>query len=630
MKRLAIALTVAATAFLVLRFGASHRGDAPGPAPVRTGVAGSVPTGGTGLAEAPTDLSGPRRSPDDPSSPSDSGPWLVVAIDPAVTPVSHPSGVLVDAEGSAAGELVLEAPTPLAGLEPGTYTLLARNPGWRFEPDLLSIGAEAPVDSAALVAPENLYAGEVVDRTTRALVVGAEAQASYQERGDPGVMLVGLEDPAPSGAFRLGGVPVSRGRVRFTFAAPGYIPASTAWLDAGPGIVHADLVVELVPDDALPATLLVRVVDGDNGRPVPALVTAHRLDGFLVTGLYGTGRDVEPRIEGSFDGQLAGTRRQVDVASGAAELALRAPARYQLVVAGEDRAPFLSDPFDVLPEERVERHVLLQRGARLDGRVVVAAGDPSIEPPRSVLVTGPRSFELALGADGAFTATGLPDGDYLARVQGAGGAFVQGEPFSIWDGEDVSLVVRCGAARAGSTLEGMLVLPAEAAHFAVQVGVTGAATLSGAASLTTADTEGRFEVHGLTRGEAFVAATGKPRGQERDTAPPRRVLTWATATVDGQRRTRIRLDATATRVEFRLLVAALPPDVGEVECYVSSATGDPRARALLPEVSRMFLAPGQVDTIFGLPPGDYVLEGPRVRSTPFTAGATTTVSVSPE
>ena len=246
MRRLVIAL-VALVAVLAVLF---VRRDTAPPAVPRPGPGAPpapAPADDAQLAPPPGTTPGAEGSARESVEPAGDGPWLVLEIDPAIQPVSTPIAALVDVDGRPVLDVPATAPMSLAGLSTGRYALVPRAPGWRIEPQEIRIGRETSAH-AALFVPGNLYAGHVVDRASQEAVTRASVTAAYQESGNAGVMVVDLDRIPSDGTFRLGGVPTSHGRVRFTFEAEGYVPGSTPWLDAGPGAIHGDLVVELVPD----------------------------------------------------------------------------------------------------------------------------------------------------------------------------------------------------------------------------------------------------------------------------------------------------------------------------------------------------------------------------------------------
>ena len=552
--------------------------------------------------------------------------WLVATLDPAVIPVSLPSAELVDGQGGA--KLTFGAGrSSLTSLEPGFYRVVPRAEGWEPEPTTIAWEPGFAGELGVHLAPTSVYSGWVFDAATHEPIEEFDARVSYQATRD----VASHNRPVPrtrfpGGEFRLGGIPATRGRVRIEVEAEEYLPSSTPWLELAPGTVYADLVLELEPDDGPQPVLSGRVTSAASGSAgIPhVVVSVFTVHAGEIAGVVGFGEESVPLTKG---GSSLGEHpiRVRTSADGTYSTELQAQATYQVVVSVEGFTPFVSDPFDVLPGERLQRDIVLAPGATLTGRVLFGE-DGEAASGLALDVRGPQMVRVELDHEHRFRASGLPDGDYTARVVEAGGRLLQVEPFSIAGGVDTELTIHCGSSRAGSSIEGTVELPPDTEDFHFLVAATAERSFTGAAAATNLDEDGRFQLHGFAAGEVFVVLSGRPAGVQTP-SPPVRVVSWAIVEVDGQSPGRVRFDVAQTSTRIVVAPDEQPQGDARERGFITIASGDPRAREVLSDLGVVTLAPGREYVIHGLPVGEYLLGGTGVQAIEFTARGDTRVDV---
>lgn len=559
------------------------------------------------------------------------GSSLLARVPPGVVPIALPRGSLLDSGQQEVAQFVNGSETALGDLEPGSYRLVSPGPGWRLEPSSFDKVAGVPLRLEARFEPTNLYSGRVYDAATASPIPDFDVHLSSEDLAIVPPLLVNrsLEvPPDPDGKFRLGGAQIARGRIQLVFSAEGYQPARTPWMDAQEGAVHGHLVVELEPDDGPTAWLDGRVVDAEQ-RPLSGVdVSAYRLDGGQIDSVIELGARLQPRWSispATLDSDELRTSATTDE-RGELTLGLEPDEPYQVIAWKSGYSPSLSGSFSCTTGERRPLEIVLRAGARLSGRVL---GDENTPAATTVGLFGPTPQMVTVAGDGTFEAVGLADGSYKATVLAADMLPIQAESFEISGGRDLELTIRCGALREGATLRGRVVLPegVEGFQFRICAVLDRASEL--VAGMTGIGADGTFELHGLPdepEAPVFVALIGAKRMSSLSGSLVRVV---GRALVEDPSVDLV-LDAAATllRITYE---GPRAPQGEEPSCYLMSPTGDPRLRVMLPDVTRMFLAPERELAIHGLPPGEYTLEGlDEPIDVAITTGRATHVSVPPQ
>jgi hypothetical protein len=418
--------------------------------------------------------------------------------------------------------------------------------------------------------------------------------------------------------FCLSGPPESAQAVRFTFAAPGYRRATTDWLPADPG-VHLDGLIVLLEEQAL-ARLSGVVREASSGAPLEGVLLCavdaefSREQVFVADGalhFVGVDETLDELTESERTGE-SGTQ-------GAWAIDVETPASLRVLAIAPGHRTWLSEVLD-LPAGLAERivDVSLERGGLLRGRLLSDEGAEA-PLPASIELRSARtggSMASVLAPDLGFEFDGLDPGWFTAAVFGAWPG-AQGElpeillasqEVLVRDGVVTEIEIPCGSLRPGTSLRGRLELPV---GLEIQAAIGALCTdpsLGDPCAMTSAGPGGAFVLYGI------------PSESER-----------ACIVVDGI--SRDRRERAFAMLEVELETAArsvLVIDVAEpcltIECAQSSGIASgarlrlhaeegssehPWLSALLELAasSRFEFEPGARYRIFGLPAGEYRLQG---------------------
>ncbi|MCG3135506.1 MAG: hypothetical protein HMLKMBBP_03165 [Planctomycetes bacterium] len=394
-----------------------------------------------------------------------------------------------------------------------------REPVWASAPGCVSAGVFAIVragEESQQVVIDLAPAGRITGRVTSAdgaPVAGCEVTIHRDAMGalamfipmGQGTNLPGPDPSArtgPDGSYVVEGV--AAGSMKFAATAAGYLDARSESVVVSPRETTSDVNFVLVRESSLAG----RVTDAQ-GRPVAGAEVGVSAPSEGVMRLAsqmfgGSWRTATTGADGAY--------RVGQVTEGEHEVFCEAPGmlRQQTKITLPPQGSATMD-FRLLPGHSVSGVVLTPAGAPLaDATVKVASPAPNTgNPMMQAFMPGP-SKSVKSGADGRFTADGLPDGPYAVTATARG--YLEAKQEGVVPGAaDVSLTL--GAA---STIRGIVVAQdggAPVANAAVirrggRAARGGFAAMMGGDPQVRAKADGTFEITGLTAGSYTLTGRG--------------------------------------------------------------------------------------------------------------------------
>ncbi len=506
-------------------------------------------------------------------------------------------------------------------LRTGTWILEVAGVPWMPARTTIEISGGRPLEHRLELTPWSSYRGALMDSQTLAAIESAEVLAAWRPKDGPRdseVSWVPVALTCPGGKFCLTGPPEAAESVQFRFSAEGHRRASTDWLPAAPGAHIEDLVVLL--DSQTLARLGGVVRDGVTMTPIDGVVLCAVDARFTREQVFVSDGDIYfAGMEEGFAELTESGRTTESAAQGAWSIDVETPGSLRVLAIAAGYRVWLSETQDLasgLTELALD--VFLEKGGTLRGRVLTDGAPESPLPAAVELrpLDGRSSLSSTVGADLAFEFDGLDPGRFTAVVYGDPPGAAGKLPTVMLASQDVEVraglltevEIPCGSLRPGRSLLGRVQLPAGVEIHVAIGAVCTAPGLGDPCASAIVGPDGSFALHGIPVDVQHLAVVADGMSVERR-------------------------DRVFTLVEVDLGVPggeSLSIDVSrgtiEIECGASSQLQRGERLRIVPEAgsaahpwlgalfersscARLEFAPGARYRLFGLPAGEYRLQG---------------------